>query len=379
MRDIGFFSRHYQEARSRFLRDGEKVCGERHIEAWQVPGSRDTDLFVDSLWLPPTAEAETLFVITSGIHGAESYTGSAVQSLLLEEFVPRVDRSRTGLWVVHGMNPFGFKHHRRGTENHVNLNRNFSLSGEIFRTKNERARELNERFLERRAVGSLQSRLLDSVLRRGDDIFFEDVSLDDFVKGISLGQFESADHWEYGGTRMEPQSEAFTETLRRLAPSFHNIVGLDVHTGLGDRGRLHLLIGGESETCHADLFQKLFQTKVDQDLYEFTPPEEDGFYETLGAINSIFGECARPDQSVVSLTMEFGTLGHSLEAQVEGLNRFVLEHQGRFFGYESEELKQRIETLNLEKYYPQDDLWRGQVIGASRGLLERVFRRAGAL
>jgi hypothetical protein len=123
------------------------------------------------------------------------------------------------------------------------------------------------------------------------------------------------------------------------------------------------------------LFNEIFDPQADAEFYEFTPPEAEGFYEVFGGINAAFVELASKDQRVCAVTMEYGTLGHSLEKQIEGLNSFLLEHQGRFFGYATPELERAILNENFARSYPESDEWRTQILSASRETLKRVFAR----
>ncbi len=157
--------------------------------------------------------------------------------------------------------------------------------------------------------------------------------------------------------------------------NYKDVVGFDLHTGLGDRGRLHLLTDLPGKSLDKSLFNELIDPEADSQYYTFTPPETEGFYAVHGALNSAFGALALDDQRVCSLTMEFGTLGHSLEAQLAGLNSFALAHQGRFHGYADENIKQQIVRENFERSRPPEVEWEQQIIAAARGLFQKVFSR----
>ena len=42
----------------------------------------------------------------------------------MEEFAPRLEAENTGLLLVHTVNPWGMKNHRRHNENKADINRN---------------------------------------------------------------------------------------------------------------------------------------------------------------------------------------------------------------------------------------------------------------
>jgi len=383
--DNEYFPQNYKYSRDAFLYSLDRLQTEKkigqigQIGQWPIPAKKDQDLFVDHVWFPPFEKTENLFVLTSGIHGSETYAGAAVQAMFINEILPKVDRRTTGIFIVHAMNPFGFKYHQRNTETGVNLNRNFSVSGENYKKCNQAAVSLCERFLERKPVRSLKSTLLDKMVMNEGQVFFDGVSLDELVKGFSPGQFESAETWEFGGHNLEPQSQLLIAKLRELMPPFKNIIAFDLHTGLGESKRLHLLTDEPGKTMDKTLFAEIIYPEQDKKFYEFTPPETEGFYEVYGALNSAFGDLAAAHQRVCALTMEFGTLGHSLKAQVAGLNSFVLDHQGRYYGFANREIEQQVAQENFARSRPLDKSWETEVIRASRKFFLNVFARMGAL
>jgi predicted deacylase len=373
-----YFPKNYEDSRKQFLTRVEKVPGAKKLGRWEIPGRRDKDLFVDHVWLGPLERPEKLIVMTSGIHGAETYAGAAIQNMFFDEILPKINRQRTGILIVHSMNPYGFKHHTRCTESGINLNRNFSVSGELFKVRNEPSAQFCERFLERAPVRSVRSQMLEKMSEKNGQIYFAEMSLDDIIKSFAPGQFERPKDLEYGGKEAEPQTRLLIQKLQEHMPSYRDVMAFDLHTGLGEVNRLHLLTDG-GKTLNPDLFQKLFKVDEDEEFYTFTPSEEEGFYPVHGALNGAFGELAQDRQRVCSITMEFGTLGHSLQAQVEGLNDFVVNHQGVLYGYANPEIEQKALASNFARSRPMEPKWEQAVIESSRGLFNRVFGRADIL
>lgn len=371
--DAKYFPKNYSESRKHFRDQAQALKAE--MGEWKIPGKKDDDLFVDHAYWPALETAKTLWVITSGIHGSETYAGAAIINMFMTEIFSKVDRKNMGVLLVHAMNPYGFKHHQRTTEAGVNLNRNFSVSGDLYKTKNEESAQLHNKFYFRKPVSSDRSDLSQSMQIRNDSVYFADISLDQFTKAVAPGQFDSPENLEYGGKALEPQTKLLIQKIQTLMPKYQDIVGLDLHTGLGDKNRLHLLTSGSGKDLHPDLFAKLFHEKEDKDIYAFTPATTEGFYEVRGPLNSMFVDLASPSQRVCTITMEFGTFGHSLDEQLEGLNTSILSHQGRFYGFSTKELETKILQEDFERSYPQKDVWRNAVIAASRGLFERILQR----
>ena len=370
-----YFPQDYADSRTRFLNLSKNLPFPKETGSWKVDSKKDDDLFVDYTWLPPIKNPEKLLVIITGIHGAETYAGSAVLSLFMEEMLPRLDRENLGVFLVHSMNPYGFKYHWRCTENHVNLNRNFSVNGEMFKIKNQHSKRMCDLILNRQPVTSMQSKLIKNLRKEKDGLYFGDISLEQLTKGISPGQFERADDLEYGGEKPEPQTQALMNQMKKLMPKFKDVIALDVHTGLGDPGRLHLLTDGDEKSLHPELFSQAFKLEEDNEYYVFTPATTEGFYTVHGATNALFAELAEAHQRVCAVTLEFGTLGHSFEQQLEGFNRALVAHEGYHYGYADKEVEKNAKFLHFQRSYPDDNNWRKQILVAAEGLLERVLKR----
>jgi predicted deacylase len=358
-----YFPADYHKSQMRFVDFTKHISGV--AQSWQVPSRTDDDLFVDSLFLPALERRDRLLVLTSGVHGSESYAGAAVQFMFLSELLPLVDRNTTGVLLVHALNPFGFKHHQRATQNGVNLNRNFSVSGEIFKIRNLASINVQDRLLPKRKVEGLKSTLLEHITA---------AELDEFAKAVGPGQFESSRYLEYGGRAAEPQTQQLIEQLKQIVPYYKDIVALDLHTGLGHRNRLHLLSEADPRACHPQLLREVLQPEQQSHIYEFTPSDAEGFYAVHGSLPSVFAHLAQAtEQRVVALTMEYGTLGHAPEEQMEALNRWLIEHQGQTYGFLTEELATQAKHLNFVRSYPEEKEWKVAVIESGRDLLRSAI------
>jgi predicted deacylase len=376
MNNIDYFPRNYSDSREKFI-----GLGKRHLHATQtsflVPSSTDNDLFVDALWLPPRKTTKNIFVISSGVHGSEAYTGSAVQQMLLSEFSGHHDNS--GILFIHAVNPYGFKHHTRNTQNHVNMNRNFIYDEQLFKLRRPSLEGLQDFVEPRLPVSSDKALLLEKMRMQDSQVYFDHLSMNELIKIICPGQFEDPKKLEFGGFAREPQTNFIIDLLKKYLPRFENIWLCDLHTGLGDRYKLHLLAGENPRAMNRHLFSQVYKADEDLALYEFTNNQTDGFYKTYGDFNSIFGFLSNDQQKVVAMTFEYGTLGHSKENQIDSLSRWLLEHQGSHYGFRSQEIKDHVLAALLEKFYPSETHWREQVIIKTREIFKRLFARAQAL
>src|SRR5579863_1850544 len=120
-----YFSATYAEARRKFLEaasaGGAMIDSDVNPHARGVSGEElatDVARFGDM-------DAESLFVVCSGTHGNEGSCGSGCQIGLIEEGVIEARPRSVAVLLAHGVNPYGFSHIRRVTEDNVDLNRNF--------------------------------------------------------------------------------------------------------------------------------------------------------------------------------------------------------------------------------------------------------------
>jgi hypothetical protein len=149
----------------------------------------------------------------------------------------------------------------------------------------------------------------------------------------------------------------------------------DLHTGLGEKNRLHLLTGSTQESRNEGLMSTLIRKEIDSELYELTETHQPGFYRTIGDINTLIPVLA-PDAEVLALTMEFATLGATLTAKLDTLERIHLENLGYQSGYTSDSAAQKIREKFRELFAPSDSAWRKNTIRIGRKTLQTILARA---
>ena len=123
-----FFSETYSEACSRFLEAAEAAGAE--IQSHENPFAVGPDggaLHLDTAWFGPR-DAGTVLLNTCGTHGAEGFAGSAAQLAWMSTCGPLDLPRGVAALFVHAVNPYGFAWGLRGTENNVDLNRNFGFA-----------------------------------------------------------------------------------------------------------------------------------------------------------------------------------------------------------------------------------------------------------
>jgi hypothetical protein len=123
---LSLFPATYEASRERF-RNNLPVVQSMWSKAklLQHKLSGDEDLTIDWIYSDAADTHQKVFILTTGEHGVEGYVGSAMMQLFIEKYMPKLDPRTTGILLVHAINPWGMKHHRRGNRDNIDLNRTF--------------------------------------------------------------------------------------------------------------------------------------------------------------------------------------------------------------------------------------------------------------
>jgi hypothetical protein len=262
-----------------------------------------------------------------------------------------LDRSRTGVLVVHALNPWGFRHLRRVSEHNVDLNRNFDVSEKLFETANEGYRKLSS-FLN--PDGAVGARLIDlsylEMLRLS--LVHGRAMLQQAILG---GQYEVPEGLYFGGRAFEPQKGALERLLLEIAEPYRAVFVMDLHTGYGERGKLHLFGTPGVGTPWA-------MEAVFRGLPVDTAASDETFYENSGDF-VVFAGRRLGDKVFVGMTLEYGTLdSQTTLGAMRSLQNMRVENQGFHFGYDSERARRKAQTRFLEMYNPTDRGYREGIL-----------------
>ncbi len=362
----GYFKENYTQSRSDFTRFSPEWAKGRisHGTPFKVLSEKDPDLTVDSLLIGSPTD-KNLVVIVSGIHGPETFAASAIQHFFLNERAQAFAKKGVAVLLVHAMNPYGFKFERRVTESNVDLNRNFFIPAKDFKSfedLNPSFRQMQEYLEPRKPAVSILESFLHLSKKMVSELVFGKLNRKEVNNAVAGGQYEFPQAVFFGGQKLEPQSEWLRDLLRQVFVGKEKIIVLDLHTGLGDRGVLHL-ITGDSEQSLASILGPQFATflKTAADI-RLTTANTPGFYKTHGDMLEYVHQLTLPPQKIIGLTLEYGTEGSGMVSQLRSLNRMILENQGFHYGYQSPQIENEIKNSFRDLFYPQDQAWKAQVI-----------------
>jgi hypothetical protein len=364
----------YAGARQAFLAQGEALAARfERVERFAIPvaSAQAGGLFVDGLYVPAQRSAQRLLILSSGVHGVEGPVGSAVTRLFMQEFMTDAALADTGVLLLHGLNPYGFARQRRFTEANVDLNRNAAQTGALYLTDNA-GYPLVDGLINPTTpadLGAAQHRLF--LLRAVAMIAQHGMA--PLRQAVLQGQYAFPRGIYYGGSALAPQLQALAPQLRRIMNQYPLSMSIDLHTGYGARGQLHVFLNPPETTQVREGLEAVF------DGHPIDWGSGQDFYTVTGDVTSWMG-ALRQGGLHLPAVFEYGTLNSQTTlGAIKSLHITVLENQGAQWGYASADDEARIRHAYREMFNPSSPAWRTRVIADSRTLLAQVMARLPTL
>ena len=345
---VAAFGATYAEARAKFL----AACATRHlaVETLEHPthrGPAGETLAVDVAVLGP-GDSTSALVITSATHGVEGFCGSGCQVALLADdaFAAYVERRGVAIVMVHALNPWGFAHLARTTEDNVDLNRNF---------RDFTATRRNEAYLEVHdfmlpsswpPAPEQEARMAAYLGERGPAAL---------QAALSTGQCERPDGLFFAGTKAVWSHQVIREVLRRHARPRERLGWIDVHTGLGPAGHAEKIFAGPDDATMLARARSWWGGDVTS-IYDgsSTSAQVTGmlFYAALE-------EC--PAAEYTGIALEYGTRAMPEVTQALRARHWLAAHP-------EATAQQRNAVLDLTRgaFYVDTPAWKAMVVGQAR-------------
>ncbi|NJK97047.1 MAG: DUF2817 domain-containing protein [Bacteroidales bacterium] len=249
--------------------------------------------------------------------------------------------------LVHAINPWGFKHNRRVTRNNVDLNRNFSMTSDLFQIKNQGYSKIRsilepDKKYSRWSLEHLTflSNILGSIQK---------YSKSTLVQAIGEGQYEFEKGIIFGGKAFEEENANIADVLKRYCAPYDKIIIIDLHTGLGKRGKLQLLNAPKIPNLVKQQVNELFDNRVVDD-------SDDNFFKEHGSFLD-FAWNMNKGKTCLPVMFEFGTINsESLYGALRTLKTMIIENQAFQNGCKTSQDKAYIDSIFLEMFYPKDTL-----------------------
>jgi Protein of unknown function (DUF2817) len=231
MRIPQYFSTTYAEARQKFLQAARARGGA--IETYVNPnaeGAEGEELAADVARFGEM-DAGNLFVVISGTHGNEGFCGSGCQTGFIGEGVIDARPKSVALVMAHAINPYGFSHIRRVTEDNAALNRNFRDFSEAL-PKNPRYAEIHDLLLPSDWDGPGRASA-DAALKAWRDA---NGGMKAFQAAVVAGQYAYPDGLFFGGRKPTWSNQTFRAIVKKHGAGAKRVGVIDFHSGLGPAG-----------------------------------------------------------------------------------------------------------------------------------------------
>lgn len=354
---LQYFAADFLTARERFKRGAAEHGARLQSYPIDAPGPNGEALSVDTAYFGDPSPAGVLLV-SSGIHGVEGLAGSALQLAFIDALAPACDR--TGILLVHALNPYGFAHLRRANEHNVDLNRNClqTFPGPDNEAYRAFSALLHPRSL--RAHGDFFiTRLLLRALRYG----FAATQ-----QTIAGGQYAFADGLFYGGDRRQPSIDIFQRILHDTPVAGAGLViHIDVHTGLGSYGDYQLL---PPEPLEAATLQQLRKWFGDRAVIGNTNPARVN-YSASGSVRELSTQVLSGAR-VYALTLEFGTFAPLRVLRALRRENWLHHHGG------DSVFAHKIKVELRECFCPRETRWRNALLSQGVTVLQQALHALSA-
>ena len=327
-------------------------------------------LYIDTFYLPSTAEKTNLIVLTTGVHGMEGYIGSVMLDVFFGEVYPTLNTENTGILVVANVNPYGMKYYRRYNESNVDLNRNFILDWETFDlSSNEEYPKVKE-FLG--PTGKIGNALWHEA---GFYLSLAKTAITDGADTVSdallTGQYEYPQGVYYGGMGDEASTVYLKGVFDKCLDSdYENIIHIDLHSGYGPRYNMVI-------------FNSVYETMNEAESVEafgydhIIAYDSESFYATTGDTTDFFYRLADKkgtQAELYSTCFEFGTIGDAFFDTILSLKYTVDENRNHWYPTDNATSAEVVRQNYLELYYPTETAWRQKTVEdfltATRGVLK---------
>jgi hypothetical protein len=356
------FSKSYAEARHKFIAAAQAAGLLVESKPHPEQGRDGEDLAMD-VARDGDPNAASVLVLSSACHGVEGYCGSGVQVAALQDAQWRKHAADRGVAVVyvHALNPFGFSHLRRTTQENVDLNRNFHDFGKPL-PKNPAYGELHDLLFPQTWPPSPENdaKLASWVEKNGRMAY---------QAAISSGQHDYPQGMYFGGHGPTWSNRTLREVLRAHGRRAARLAWIDFHTGLGPSGHGERIFAGPDDA------QQVARARQWWDGGGKTPVTSIYDGSSLSARltgmmwQAALDEC--PQAEYTGIAMEYGT-----QPLLQVLEALRAEHWLEQHPEAPAPLAKQIKQQMLDAFYTDTPVWRRQIWEQGR---ESMFQAVDGL
>jgi hypothetical protein len=331
----------------------------------------DEDLTIDWIYSDATKTNQKVFILTTGEHGVEGYVGSAMMQLFVEKYLPKFDPRTTGILLVHAVNPWGMKHHRRGNRDNIDLNRTFLWDvghDPFFNPEYDKI----AKFLD--PGTAIKSLLLDDIGYTLNLLgHIARMGMRNFRYALLLGQYRHPHGLYYGGTKRPEETQALMNLYKQMMSSYDQILHLDMHTGYGPRYQMSL-VNSALDKNPSEYYEKRFNYPL------VVAATADEFYAIRGDMvdyEYALWQNEFPDKRFFATAFEFGTLGNTMYGLFHSPRVMVHENRAYWHGARNEKLLAKVKQGFEELFNPSALDWKQKAVRDAERAFDGILSAEG--
>ena len=349
------FSKSYAEARQKFLAAAAQVGLQVESHIHPNKGRDGEELAMDVAREGP-ADAKHVLLVSSACHGVEGYCGSGVQidALRSAEWHKAVAQSGVAVVYVHALNPHGFSHVRRVTQENVDLNRNFH--------------DFSKPLPDNTAYKEVQHLLLPDVWPPNEANmqatmqYIATHGMPKLQAAVSQGQHHDPKGLFFGGQAPTWSNQIIRKVLKQHGGTAQKLAWIDLHTGLGPSGIGERIYAGANDAAAIQRARTWWGNITS--IYDGT--SSSAFLTGLMWM-SVQDEC--PQTEYTGIALEYGTLPMN-----DMLMALRADHWLHLHPEASDDLKKSIKAQIFNAFYTDTDEWRAQIISQARDAMAQAIQ-----
>ena len=331
----------------------------------------DEDLTIDWISADALERNEKVLLFTTGEHGVEGYVGSAMMQRFIEVYMPKLDPRNTGILLLHAINPWGMKHHRRGNKDNIDLNRTFLWNVSHDPNFNPEYDKISKFLNPGTQVKSL---FIDNIVYTLQ-LFWHiaRMGMKNFRHALLLGQYRDPKGLYFGGTERPEETQTLMDLYKQMMASYEQILHLDMHTGYGPRYQMSL-VNSALDKGSSEYFVRRFNYPL------VVAATADEFYAIRGdMIDYVYAmrQNEFPQKRLYSTSFEFGTLGDTLYGLFQSPRVMIHENRAYWYGTRSRRLPAKAKYGFEELYYPKAKDWREKAVADADQAFSGILKAEG--
>ena len=346
------FQKDYISAKKKFSELVNKANFDKVIEA-KIEGLDPMGNELSTIIAIKSPNAKKILIHSSGVHGVEGFSGSAVQCKLIENMNSWVNEEICVVFI-HIVNPWGMAWNRRVNQNNVDLNRNFIENGGHKGTPHNY--DKISPWINKKAPPKITDfywlKALSLLIKYGNT---------SLKQCIAEGQYEDENGIFYGGKKLEKEFENILDALGDIPLGKDVGMIIDMHTGLGKFGIDSLIVSENGASFEISELKSVFGSKIEEASTEGVSYTNRGGYPEgiMATWNNVkWG----------AITQEFGTYGE------KGMLKKVIDENrlSQWSGLTQKQLCNHPIRMKFAKSFnPNNKKWRDLILEEGVNLFQK--------